>query len=102
MNLSATSLKVNNDFAAHVRAAAPMVGKGKIFGWFKEQIAQAINAAGATLDKDSFLVTIKTLFDTVVKPNDGIPDFIDEILWHVVVEPLVEKLVAKHTQPAAA
>lgn len=93
--LSAQMVKVNNDLTEFIKRKGPLVPKGKVFGWFKEQIANAITAGGSALDKDSFLETAKVLFDTVVKPNDNIPDYLDEVLWNLVIEPMIEKMLAK-------
>lgn len=92
--LSAVAVKANADLTELVKRKAPMIAKGKVFGWFKEQIANAAAAAGSALDKDSFLATAKTLFDTVVKPNDGIPDYLDDVIWNLVLVPMVEKIIS--------
>lgn len=98
-NLSAHVLKINTDLASHVMANAPAQPRGRIFQWFKDQIANAISGAAGQIDPPTFEATVKNLFDTVIKPNDGIPDFIDEILWSVVVLPLIDKLLKQHTMP---
>lgn len=98
--LSLSAAKVNTDLTEFIKRKAPMIAKGKVFGWFKEQIANAAAAAGSSLDKESFLTTAKTLFDTVVKPNDGIPDFLDDVIWNLVLVPMIEKIIAGNKKPA--
>ena len=92
--LSVAAAKVNNDLTEFIKRKGPMIAKGKVFNWFKEQIANAAAAAGSAIDKDTFLATAKTLFDTVVKPNDGIPDYLDDVIWSLVLVPMVEKIIS--------
>ena len=54
-----------------------------------------LKASAGNLDHDTVLATVRTIYDTLIKPNDGIPDPLDDMfVWPAL------KFVVDHYIPA--
>lgn len=95
-------MKTSQEIVAHLKASAPTgAAKGQLVDWFKAEAEQVISGLASSVDEPTVEAALKDVWDSVVVPNDGIPDFLDARIWRWIVAPAIKRAYAALVNPPA-
>jgi hypothetical protein len=98
-------VNTKEEIVSHFKAIVPAgLGKGQLIAWFEQEAQSVLAGLASSVDEPTAEAALKELWDTLVVPNDGIPDFLDAFLWSRIVSPLIKKAYANlaDAQPTTA